>query len=419
MHLKLKLVNIGMFFLILSLSLGFYSEVFKIFGVDSLQNILTLLFLSFSVVCSKHKKIPKTIFFVGVAFFLIVIANILHGFYYMGFVSHIITYSVYKMYFLFLMAIVFSCYDNTKVILSLRWCFILLSMPLFIYYLLSQLHITSYVNRLVVFNGTPPILRFAGFVGEPAQFAELASLLLLSCWCYQREGYKGKIEKAIIFSLLFFTYSNTILVGFFILLIIELIYKGNFLKILLGIAVFVCLLYLMDFKLLRLDLDVEYIWLLINNIGSSDLANFNPGYTNAINIRLFEFLSRLSWGWDNFIGAGLGSTYFLALAQNKISSDLTIDKVNLFGGIRIAYELGFFFFLSLLVSYLILLKRVFYRNIYYFRVLVYIFVSMFFMNGVYSNYNWLLLVAICISYVKINYAQVTSSQGRLCDSIIR
>ncbi len=321
----------------------------------NINKIISLFLLLVIFITIKKKVINKLGLFWILTLFIINGIAILHIFtiYDINNFQRTFQYSIFKIVEFFLILSIVTSLNKKEInyiFVKFRLFFLMINIPLFVYYLGAYMDLLPSINRIIIFDNT----RFGALLGEPRDLGLYSLILFISTYYFKRYNYIT-IERIILMIFIISSMSNAVLISFILLGLGYMLIKRQFLFLIMSLSI-VIVFYIMnqyDIVLGRLDMDYKFLYEVIFNYD----FNIDPGGLNAINIRMYNFMYNIHWMMENYIGYGIGSSIDIANINNLFSYNVYNLGVGLFGFPMIGVELGIFGLIFLFISiYIKLIK---------------------------------------------------------------
>jgi len=382
-------------FITLFFSIDFLREMFLLIN-PNLINILSMAFGLISLLLIGNIKIAnklKVLYFF-IVFFMII--SVFNGFF-KGFIdAHTIIYSIYKFLEITIVLVIASNLSKTELLSfysKFVTLFLIIHTLIFIYYLMVLAGILPHYNRIVAFD-----TRFGGLAGEPAQYGQIALVVLFAMFTLYKYSYIKNFKYKL---LLFLIFALTSLSNaFYLSLIVFIIYfyfkqKVSLLKLVLHYVLAISIGLILFNINERLNIDYNQLWFIITNYQQLPYISVEGVGINSVTTRFFEVLKTLSMT-THLLGNGIGS----AIHYPSFSGQLEEGKSIAFYGIsQLGYELGlipmFLFIIWFLKKILTLKIGIFNKS-----ALVTIFFVMLAINGISFKLYWFLLFVIILNIVE-------------------
>ena len=360
------------------------------------------LFISFLIIyCLKFRIYQKVRMFfftlIGFIFIALIKGNAI-GF----FDSRTLIYSVFKSIEILAIVVLLSNVRLSvflNILTLLIKVFIVVNLILLLYYFGALIGLLPSINRIVIFD-----YRFAGLSGEPAQFAQHCVFILFSILIVMKHNRleSPRLCFAIILLMAIISFSNSIILLAFFLLVFYFLFigngNGNVIRKILLILSLIPVLYIAITKVFtRLDIDVDTLTSILGKFSSlteSPITSYSElSGSNGVTIRFFEFIYSLSM-INQPIGNGFGSTVLYARYAGYIPED---SYINMYGITQVGFELGFipmFLFGFFLLWTLLIMPVALSKDIRF--LIASIFFMIFIMNGFGFKIVWFFLFVVLI-----------------------
>jgi hypothetical protein len=407
--------------LLISFAVWFFALDFLREGLGLINpyiiNILSLGFGLILLILVKKISIQRHFFWVYVLIFFFAVMALINGVsggFLDGYTFSYTFFKIVELTIVFVLASNMTKASFAMLCSKLATAFIVIHIPLFLYYLGAMAGVVHATNRVVVFDST----RFAGLAGEPAQYGQMSFIVFIYLIFANKDRpvphFRTKLFA--IFTLATLSFSN----AFFIPLIVMVGYymiagnKASVIKkvayILMGSTLVGSFFLIND----RLDINFDQIWFVVQNFKGLKDVSFEGVGINSITTRFFEVAYSTSLVTE-YIGHGIGSTLNYPAFSGIKEGIIGETKINFYGISQLGYELGIvpmFLFIFWVIRLFIKFKG----EIIYKSSIAAILVAMFLINGLAFKLYWFTFITIFLikKYPPVNrsFAAFQRRSGR-------